>query len=464
MLTFYKNEIAPLIQIYKDIDRRGLLVDQEQRDRLISKYSMYYDSNLLILQRIVNNPKFNPRSPTQVGVLIYESMKYPKKSKVSDLGRRSYKTDKDTLDDLVINHTKENEKVKKEILNRIITCKKLYKVLEYLRTPLHPDGRFRCSYNITGTETGRTSASKTIDMGFGENIKDGAKQLGRSFQTLTKHGFHVDEDIFNDIESSTIAHDIRSIFVPSPGCVFLEMDGSGAEARVVAVLSEDWHLLETFDIPPNVHARTAAQIFDNIETKDITKDRPTVPGIGVAYYHIGKTVRHASNLGVGPFTISQRTHLPIQDATLKMHKFHEANPNIRNVFHKAVIDALRDPKRLLVSPQGRQRRFFDRLSEKVYRQGFAQIPQSTVGDHTKFTMRRVIEERKDVWFVAEMHDGLMAEVPKDNYEEISKVFKKHYERDIDFKSCTLSREYKLIIPCEIEVAKENWMNLEEVKL
>jgi len=463
MYTLYQKELAPLVKIYKDIDRRGILVDTAKRDELISKYLMYFEANLKVLRGFTGDDKFNPNSPAQVGALVYEILKYPKRSKISDTGRHGYKTDKDTLDDLIINSPEKcnNPRLGPQILARIITCRKLGKVLEYLSTPLHPDGRFRCSYNLAGTETGRTSASKTIDECI-LTIKDGTTRLGRSFQTLTKHGFHVDEDIFDDIESATIAHDIRSIFIPSDGYVFMEMDGSQAEARVVAVLAEDWILLDTFDLPPKLHARTAAQIFDDITAEEITKNLPVIPGLGIAYYDMGKRVRHAGNYDMGPFRLAQMTHLGLGSCEIKMQRFHAANSNTREVFHREIREALHLPRRELVTPLGRRRRFFERLSEKVYKKGFAQIPQSTISDHTKFTMRRVLEDFDEVRFLAEMHDGLMAEVPKDQIEEVSKSFRKHYERIIDFSGCTLSRDYKLVIPCEIEYSSTSWMEMKEL--
>ena len=123
------------------------------------------------------------------------------RSKLLESGIRSYMTDKDTLDDLLINYTPRDTvkgKIKTEILTRTITNRKLVRVLEYLNANIHPNGRWCYSTNIAGTNTGRTSGSKTIDYAFQEN--GDLKQLGRSIQTLSKHGFHVDKEIYNDLE------------------------------------------------------------------------------------------------------------------------------------------------------------------------------------------------------------------------------------------------------------------------
>src|SRR5207247_2411399 len=98
----------------------------------------------------------------------------------------------------------------------------------------HPDGTLGGNSNLAGTETGRTSFSKTIDEGLlseKEALKKTKRteRLGRSLQTITKHGFHIDEEIFDGFEDLEIASDLRSMFIPPNGWVFIEGDGSQAE-------------------------------------------------------------------------------------------------------------------------------------------------------------------------------------------------------------------------------------------
>src|SRR6185436_16141590 len=130
-----------------------------------NKYTGLYSSNLSILQNLVGNLSFNPRSPKQVGEFIYEDLKFPVRKKTLENGVQSYNTSKETLDDLLINHADKNRagQIGVAILNRIIVCRKLSKILEYIDTSLHPDNTFRGSSNLAGTETGRSSFSKTID-------------------------------------------------------------------------------------------------------------------------------------------------------------------------------------------------------------------------------------------------------------------------------------------------------------
>src|SRR6266705_3123928 len=256
-ISYYKKEINPLILIYKNIDETGIRIDDSVKHELNRKYSMLYNSNLLILRNLIANPHFNPKSNPQVGELIYNELKFPVRYKISEDGNRRFKCDKETLDDLLINFT--TDVVKSDIISRIILARKLAKVTEYINTPLRPDGRFCSCSNLAGTESGRTSFSKTIDEIFtanGEKIR-----IGRSLQTITKHGFKVDEEIFEEIEDKEIAADLRSMFVPTKDFVFIEVDGSQADARVVAVLCEDYDLLAQFDLKPNIHQKTASLLF-----------------------------------------------------------------------------------------------------------------------------------------------------------------------------------------------------------
>lgn len=474
----YFKEVAPLILIYKDIDEGGIQTDEDVKDRLRAKYVQKLGSNMEILRSLVGNPSFNPASPKQVGRLLYDDLGFPKRTKTNEFGVKSYKTDKGTLDDLLINHPEDNRmgKVGYMIISRQIVCRKLVKVLEYLDTPLHPDGSLRGNSNLAGTETGRSSFSKTIDeiLCSQEEIDDGSdrtKRLGRSLQTITKHGFHVDDEIFDDFEDCDIASDLRSMFIPPKGWVFIEGDGSGAEARVVFVLAEDYEGLASMDMKPKLHAKTAAQIF-NIDVKTIVKDVngnwiPSVPKVGITYYDLGKRIRHAGNYRLKEFMLAQMTHIQKSECKRMLGVFHSNNPKIQSVFH-AAIDQEINLRKMLETPFGRRRQFFDRITDHTYKEGTAQVPQSTISDLTKFTMPRVKESLPGYGiyyrFLTEQHDGVLGLVRDFYADKYSINFKHHYERTIDFRRGSLKRDFQLSIPCELSKSSENWQNLKEFEI
>lgn len=468
--TLYKENVGPSIIIYKNIDETGIYVDEAKRQSLLHKYEHLYESNLTILRGLTGKPDFNPNSPKQVGELIYEDLKFPIRTHTLDNGTKTYSTNKETLDDLIINHADHNRvgQIGVAILNRQIVCRKISKVKEYIQTPLHPDQTFRGSSNLAGTTTGRSSFSKTIDEVVLNEQRNNkwTRRLGRSLQTISKHGFQIDEDIFDDFDSSEIAHDLRSMFVPHHDFIFVECDGKGAEARAVFVLAEDYEALEAMDQYPSLHAKTIALIM-NIDATSITKTSPSVPKINVPYYELGKRIRHAGHNGMRAFRLSQYIHADLKYCEMLMNKFHESNPKIKMNFHEPLREIVRE-KRSLVCPNMRRRDFFGKLSDSLYQEALCYIQQATISDTTKFTMPRVVQDLDGYMtkykFLTEQHDGILAEVHKDSIVPYIHTFKKHYEREIDFNACSLSRDYKLRIPVETTTSSETWMDLKEFKL
>lgn len=470
MKQLYDEDVAPSILIYKNIDETGILVDNTQQQKLLYKYKHLYESNLTILRGLAGDPNFNPNSPKQVGILIYETLGFPVRKHTLENGMQAYDTGKEVLDDLLINHADKNKagKIGVVILNRQIICRKISKVLEYIQTPLHPDNTFRGSSNLAGTETGRSSFSKTIDevVLLEQRNNKWTRRLGRSLQTISKHGFQIDEDIFDDFESSQIAHDLRSMFVPHHNFIFVEADGKGAEARAVFVLAEDYAALAAMDQKPSLHAKTIGLIL-GIDAKTITKTMPCVPKINVPYYELGKRIRHAGHNGMRAFRLSQYIHADLSYCEMLMHKFHDSNPKIKNNFHEPLREIIKN-KRQLTCPNGRRRDFFAKLNDSLYQEALCYIQQATISDTTKFTMHRVARDipgyMDKYYFLTEQHDGVLAEVHKDHAIPYIYGFKKHYERPIDFNRCSLSRNYELVIPVEVSTSDTNWENLKEFNL
>lgn len=476
MLDLYEKEIVPLIPIYKSIDNTGIKVDETQKRVLLNKYTTLYHNSLEVLRQLTGVKDFNPKSYLHVGKFIYEELKFPKRIKNDpETGKSSYRTDKETLDDLIINYSDASKfgDLGRTILNRIIICRKLSKIIEYIKTPIHPDGRWRGTSNLAGTETGRTTSSKSLDeileiehyetpKRHESRTRLVQRRLGRSLQTITKHGFVVDEDIFEDFEDHTIAKDLRSMFVPDRGYAFVEVDGSGAEARVVALLCNDLEFLESFDQKPKIHARTAGMIF-GVDPFTITKESPTIPILGIPFYDLGKRIRHAGNYNMGAGRLSQMTHLPMRDCDLLLAKFHNGNPKIRQIFHHTVIEQIRK-HRVLQTPFGRRRDFFGRLDESIYKEAIAYIPQSTVSDLTKFSLRRILQDFPSAIFLTEQHDGLLSLVRTDRIYEYAEIASRIMSRPISYREGTFYRDYDLSIPAEVSFSTTNWMQMEDLHL
>lgn len=460
LLDFYNRQI-PLIHLYKKIEGNGLRVSESQRNYLRAKYETLYEQYRIELREQIGQD-LNPRSSPQVGHLVYETLKFPPRTKTTDSGKTSWKTDKDTLDDLLIKYPEKPGRA----LQLIITLRKLSKILDFCNIPLYPDGTFRGEYNLIGTETGRTSGSKTLDQIF--VLEDGEyvfKRMGGSLQTLTKHGYTLEDEVYDTPEDSKIGHDLRSMFVPRNGYIFIEGDLSQADARTVCVLCKDYELLASFDTKPKIHAKTAGYIF-GVDPSKISKSSPTIPGIGITYYDLGKRARHAGSFGMGPFRLAQMTHLPLSQCDDILRKYHEREPSVRHIYHKEVFDAIMKD-RTLWNPFGRRRQFFGRFEsqydkEKLLKEAYSYIPQSTTSDALKFGILTLDEHVKDFTnYLVEAHDSLLAEVKVEFKEKYCELFKKHVEQPIDFRKCTLNRDFELVIPCELSQG-EDWENMIEI--
>jgi uracil-DNA glycosylase family 4 len=450
----YRNLMA-CMPIYKKMEDRGIRIDEEERDKLLANYESHFYIENVKIKQLLNRQYFNPLSPKQCKEVIFDELGYSKIRGLKTNKDGTPGTDEENLELLrIYGEAKRAPSTGPAILDAIIAARKFHKVIEVLELHLHPDSRFRCEFNLAGTETGRTSAGQTTDqLLYFENGKIKTTNLGHSLQTIGKHGFMSD--------GVTYGKDLRRMFVPSNGFRFVEIDLSGAEARVDRVLSGVFDM-DVFDYP-GIHKLTGSWIYD-CAPKDIKKN--VLDADGVDRYHMSKTVRHAGERNMGGERMVMMTQRPLQECNRILMKFHQYQPEIKDTFHRQIIQAIDAPTHCLIAPNGRRRDFFDRIDKHTYNEGISFLPQAIVSDQTKFY--GIVPTFSDpsissfAYPLAEMHDGVLAEVRIGRELEYARAYKKNIEVGIDFRSCTLSRDYVLNIPAEVSVG-ENWFYLEEVK-
>jgi hypothetical protein len=250
------------------------------------------------------------------------------------------------------------------------------------------------------------------------------------------------------------------MYIPSPGCKFVECDLSSAEARVDRVLSGNLDM-KIFD-PPGIHRVTASWIF-GLRPEEIKKN---ILISGVDQYFIGKTARHAGERNMREDRLSLMTGLPLKDSKKVLETFHKNQPEIRGVFHKEIIEAIQRSSHCLVAPNGRRRDFFDRTDQQsVHNEAISFLPQAIVSDITKFDgVLRTLEGDLESCLIAEAHDGCLMECPSDKALALAARYKQNVESaKIDFNLCTLARDFLLSIPCECAIG-ESWGLMDEVKI
>lgn len=449
LINYYYNYMMRKHKFYLKMENNGFAVDISRQKELRKKYN---EMAKVVHDRLAISVghEVNVNSYPQMFQLLYKEMKfkYMKRNPTSE----------DTIVQLLGNHAKTKER--KDILTNLLEERRIRtQKSRYINFSPDYDGRCKTSFNISATETCRSSTSilkKPIR----------PRKIGLAFHTISKHG--------------RLAKDIRSMFVSDKGTVILSADASQAEARVVAVLSEDWELLEAFD-KVDIHRRTAGLIFGYLQKLTLTTD--TIPVVDIMdkdgpERFCGKKTRHAGNYDMGKNrfmvefnTDAQKYDIPMSISEWRagemLNLFHAASPRIRSKFHQDIKDCLQ-ATRAIVDPFAGLRIFNGRMDEELFKEGYANIPQRTVAHLVQGAGLAIDDELNGdsaVMWLSEDHDSLKMQVPANNWEPYARLMKKHFEVPIDFSTyCSLKRDYKLTIPCEIEISDTNYAEMRKVKI
>lgn len=450
LMDYYYNYQMRKHNFYHKMQNFGMLVDLNRQKELNDEYKA---AQKIIHDRQTERLGFelNVKSGPQVYKLLYEVLKFKK--------LRRDPTSEDAIVRLMGNHAKKKEH--KEILEDILAERRIRdQRSRAINFQPDYDGRVKSSFNIIATETCRSSTGIL-------KKPTRPRKIGLAFHTIPKHG--------------KLGKKIRSMFIPDPGKVFIQADSSQAEARVVAVLSEDWELLKAFD-EIDIHRRTAGLVFQFVRSLELgpkcsnelvdhlDKDGPE--------RFCGKKTRHAGNYDMQEQTFTMTFNTDAQkyeiDMTISTYQakvmlelFHNASPKIRRKFHADIKDAIQST-RVLIDPFGGPRIFNGRMDDSLFKEGYANIPQRTVSHLVQGAALNIDDELNgdtEVNFVSENHDALVLQAPENNWEPYARLMKKHMQKAIDFSVyCTLKRNIQLVIPCDIEMSNTNYAELRKVKV
>ncbi len=282
------------------------------------------------------------------------------------------------------------------VLKDTLRVRELNKVLGTYIDARLGSGVFYSCYSVTGTVTGRRASRKNF-LGYGSNGQNQPKHsdLGEKFQ---------------------------GIFVARPGHIFIACDQASAEEWIVQGIIADvsgdgrgiQELQDSITSGISRHARLASQIFGLPLEKTNNKE--------CLEYFLGKKVRHAGNYDMRENTMAAQLAA--------------VEPAIRGVFHKYVEHELRT-KKLLRTPLGRERVFHGLRpygdNSKVYREGYAYIPQSTIGDNNGLAILCCQTVHPGA-VLADGHDSMLLEV-EDNFDSLLsgiRLVDRAYDRIIKF--------------------------------
>ena len=441
--SLYENFLLPLHDLYAYIEGEGLRVDRNAQEHLLKKYVEWNETISYQLYKIAGWP-INFSSWQQVSKLLFEQFKLPERKG----------TGEEELTQLLNSKALEKKPLYAKAIELILEGRRVKKTIgTYILALPDFDGRMRTSYFIC-LETGRSSSNQqeapirpSVEYKDEKNVKK-KQARGIAFQTITKHG--------------DIGSDYRTIFTADEGEIFLQVDSSQAEARVIFLLAEDYQALQDIDTH-DYHALTASWFFGGIES-DYSKK---VLGYESPIRFAGKTLRHAGHLGASKRRAATEVNtqarkykidfkLSESEADKALKIFHAKQPKIKNVFQASVIRCI-DKDRRLTAPvphgidadKGGTRTFYERYGDELFRQAFSYLPQRTVSENTKASAMRIRLHANWIRILLESHDSLLVSVPISRKYEAATILKTEFERPINFAKCSIQRG-ELIIPAEIE--------------
>ena len=211
-----------------------------------------------------------------------------------------------------------------------------------------PDGRYRSAYNPVGARTGRLSSSENI-FGTGGNQQNWP-------------------------------HSLLKYLLADDGYVAYSIDLSQIENRIVAYVGRILEMIEAFEEGYDLHRLTAALLFDKHPDEVTTEDGTCEIGDGTHSERFwGKKSNHSLNYDIGYKEFALKNELIERDAKLIIEKYHHAYPGVRGNYHELVQSQLAKD-RTLTNLFGRRRLFLDKWGRNLFKEAYAQIPQSTTAD------------------------------------------------------------------------------------
>lgn len=389
--SLYREFEQPLIEVLADMEMWGVKIDS----RVLKKLSEEMEHDLGRLQRKIyeiSGQEFNINSPRQLGNILFDKLNLPASRKTKKT--KSYSTSMEILQELSRIHP---------IAEYLLEYRQLSKLkstyADALPLLINPEtGRIHTSYNQTVAATGRLSSSEPNL----QNIPVKG-ELGKRF---------------------------REAFIPEKGYLFLSADYSQIELRVLAHLSEDPGLIETFRHGGDVHAETAARVFGSSSSlfKEEQRRRAKIINFSMIY-------------GASAFSLAKELETSNTEAQAFIDLYYEKYPKVREFLEKIVAKA----QKTGVSETlfGRKRQVPELMQKEKYAQQAGRrialnTPiQGTAADLMKKAMIDIWRELKErnlrSKMILQVHDELVFEVPDEERDEVEPLVKKKMEEVFKLK-------------------------------
>jgi DNA polymerase I-like protein with 3'-5' exonuclease and polymerase domains len=371
---------------------------------------------------------FNLSSGRQLADVLYNGLKLPHRSRDGHTT-----TDEEALKSL-LSYDKSGFVANALRFAKLDTMREIYE-----RISPDSSGRVHTVFNVAGTYTGRFSSAEAFYWPHSTNLQNlPAQEAARD-----------------------ALYAVRDCMVPDAGDVFVYADLSQAEARVSAVLSEDWELLRQWnDAAWDVHKWTAARVFGKPEGSITSAER-----------FLGKKSRHALNYGMGyrKFWREVNDVADLTGVSLSMAQakeiydgYHRLHPNLDGVWWNRVEQSLRASASITASHCGWRCPFWPRydangdLDAESVRAAVAWEPQHTVVHVLNEGMLELYEREEEYRVLLQGHDSVLLSCRRGREGDVARLAKAALERPLKVNG------YEFVIPAEVFVGEESWATLKRV--
>ncbi|MCI8466505.1 MAG: DNA polymerase I [Lachnospiraceae bacterium] len=372
---FLKIEM-PLIYSLYHMEQEGIQVEREA----LSVYGDTLKMQIDVLEKEIyelSGENFNINSPKQLGVILFEKLKLPYGKKT----KTGYSTSADILEKLA---------PEQPFVEKILEYRQLAKLkstyADGLTAFIARDGRIHGKFHQTITATGRISSAEP-------NLQNIPVRMA-------------------------LGREIRKVFVPKDGFVFVDADYSQIELRVLAHMSGDKRLIEAYHQAEDIHRITASQVFHTPleEVTDLQRRNAKAVNFGIVY-------------GISAFGLSEGLSISRKEALDYINQYFETYPGVKTFLDSLVAQAKeqgyvstlygrRRPVPELVSSNFMQRSFGERVAMNSPIQG-------TAADIMKIAMvgvdRRLRKEGLHSRLILQIHDELLVETALSEVEQVKAI-------------------------------------------
>ena len=373
LLELFRQLEMPLLPVLAGMEQSGVAIDAAAFRAFLDDVQGRLDQLTAHVYELAGT-QFNIRSAQQLGDVLFNGLGLPAPRKTKG-GQAS--TSQQTLEKLAGQHP---------VVDSILQYRKLEKMRSTYLDPLprlvDPQGRIHTTFNQKATATGRLSSSNP------------------NLQNIPVRG--------------PLGKRMRSCFIAGPGRLLVSADYSQVELRVLAHVSQDPALLEAFRNGEDIHARTAALVYD-LPPDQVSPDQR----------RNAKTINFGLIYGMGAQKLAQELKISTTQAKDFIARYFERLQGLKE-FYEGVEASAR--KHGFVTTLGGRRRLLPDINSAsgqaaalARRQAINTVIQGSAADIIKLAMLAVARDEHlrelDARLLLQVHDELLLEVPADAAEE-----------------------------------------------